>query len=110
MDTAATELTERQRYWLEKLQACESEGKSLSSYAAEQGFHVGAIYAAKKTLMRKGVLPQTPSVRFQRVQTQAMNISSEWCVRFPNGVSVEFSGAADAGSLSTILSTVARLE
>jgi hypothetical protein len=110
MDEAATELTERQRYWLEKLQACESEGKSLSSYAAEQGFHVGAIYAAKKTLIRKGVLAQTSGVRFQRVQTQVMNVSKEWRIRFPNGVSVEFSGAADGGSLSTILSTVARLE
>ncbi|RLA26571.1 MAG: hypothetical protein DRR11_19590 [Gammaproteobacteria bacterium] len=110
MDEAATELTERQRYWLKKLQACESEGKSLSSYAADQGFHVGAIYAAKKTLIRKGVLPQASGVRFQRAQTQAMNVSDEWRIRFPNGVSVEFSGAADAGSLSTILSTVARLE
>ncbi len=107
---AAAELTERQRYWLEKLQACESEGKSLSSYAADQGFHVGAIYAAKKTLIRKGVLPQTSGVRFQRAQVEAVNVGSEWRIRFPNGVSVEFSGTADAGSLSTILSTVARLE
>jgi len=107
---AAAELTDRQRYWLEKLQACESEGKSLSSYAADQGFHVGAIYAAKKTLIRKGVLPQTSGARFQRVHTQAMNVSNEWRIQFPNGVSVEFSGAADAGPLSTILSTVARLE
>ena len=108
--TAGAELTERQRYWLEKLQACESEGKSLSSYAAEQGFHVGAIYAAKKTLIRKGALPQTSGARFQRVQTQAVSAGSEWRIRFPNGVLVEFSGTADAGSLSTILSTVARLE
>ena len=78
MDEAATELTERQRNWLEKLEACESEGKSLSSYAAEQGFHVGAIYAAKKTLIRKGVLPQTSGARFQRVQTQAVSTGSEW--------------------------------
>ena len=111
MDIAEeSDLTERQRYWLEKLQACESEGKSLSSYAADQGFHVGAIYAAKKTLIRKGVLPQTSGVRFQRVQTQAMNVSNEWRIRFPNGMSVEFCGSTDTGSLSTILSAVARLE
>ena len=110
MDEAAADLTERQRYWLRKLQACESEGKSLSSYAAEQGFHVGAIYAAKKTLIRKGVLPQGSGVGFQRALVEAVSVGSEWCIRFPNGVSVEFSGTADAGSLSTILSTVARLE
>ena len=111
MDIAEeSDLTERQRYWLEKLQACESEGKSLSSYAADQGFHVGAIYAAKKMLIRKGVLPQTSGMRFQRVQTQAMNVSNEWRIRFPNGMSVEFCGSTDTGSLSTILSAVARLE
>jgi len=111
MDIAdESELTERQRYWLKKLQACESEGKSLSSYAADQGFHVGAIYAAKKTLIRKGVLPQTSGIRFQRAQVEAVKVGSEWRIQFPNGISVAFSGSADAGSLSTILSTLARLE
>jgi len=111
MDVAKeSELTERQRYWLEKLQACESEGKSLSSYAAEQGFQVGAIYAAKKTLIRKGVLPEAQRSRFQRVKTEGLDVGNEWRIRFPNGVSVEFSGTANAGSLATILSTVARLE
>jgi len=56
------------------------------------------------------VLPRTQQSRFQRVQTQAVNVSSEWRIRYPNGVSVEFSGAADAESLSMILSTVACLE
>ncbi len=111
MDIAEeSELTARQRYWLKKLQACESEGKSLSSYAAEQGFHVGAIYAAKKTLIRKGVLPQTSGVRFHRAEVEAVNVGSEWRIQFPNGVSVEFSGTANVGSLSTILSTVAHHE
>ena len=110
MGAGVSELTERQRYWLKELQACESEGKSLSSYAAEQGFHVGAIYAAKKTLIRKGVMPQTSGVRFHRAQVETVNVGGEWRIQFLNGVSVEFSGSADAGSLSTILSTVARLE
>ncbi len=111
MDLAEeSDLTERQRYWLKELRACESEGKSLSSYAADRGFRVGAFYAAKKTLIRKGVLPPISGVRFQRVQTQAMNVSNEWRIRFPNGMSVEFSGSPDTGSLSAILSTVARLE
>ena len=109
-ETAGPELTERQRYWLEQIKACESEGKSLSSYAADQGFHVGAIYAAKKTLIRKGVLAQTSGVGFHRVQTAAVNGNNKWCIQFPNGMSVEFSDPADTGSLSTVLTTVARLE
>jgi len=41
MDEAeGAELTERQRYWLEQIKACEAAGMSTSAYAAEQGFHV----------------------------------------------------------------------
>jgi len=104
------ELTERQRYWLEKLKACEASGKSVAAYASDEGIQVRAMYGAKKVLVKKGVLPRTQQSRFQRVQTQAVNVSSEWRIRYPNGVSVEFSGAADAESLSMILRTVACLE
>jgi hypothetical protein len=104
------ELAERQGYWLEQIKACESAGKSLSSYAEEQGFHVGAIDAAKKTLIRKGVAAQTSGVGCYRAQTAAVNTNNKWCIQFPNGMSVEFLGPADSGSLSTVLTTVARLE
>jgi hypothetical protein len=104
------ELTERQRYWLEQIKACEASGMSASAYAAEQGFHVGGMYAGKKSLIRKGVLPEAVRVRFQRVQAAVVSADREWRIRLPNGVSVEFSGAADGGSLSAILETVARLE
>ena len=30
-------LTDRQRYWLEYVQACEASGKSIAAYSAEQG-------------------------------------------------------------------------
>lgn len=30
-------LTERQRYWLEHVQACQASGKSIVEYAAAQG-------------------------------------------------------------------------
>jgi hypothetical protein len=109
-ETEGTELTERQGYWLEQIKACESEGKSLSSYAAEQGFHFGSIYAAKKTLIGKGVLAPVSGVGFHRVPTAAVNANNKWCLQFPNGMSVEFSGPADTGSLSTVLTTVAGLE
>ena len=104
------ELTERQRYWLEQIKACEASGMSASAYAAEQGFHVGGMYAGKKSLIKKGVLPQTAGVRFQRVQPAVVSVDSEWRIRLPNGFSVDFSGAVDAGTLSTVLSTVVRLE
>ncbi|MCH8867665.1 MAG: hypothetical protein IID58_12520 [Proteobacteria bacterium] len=102
-------LTNRQRYWLEQIKACEASGMSASAYAAEQGFRVGGMYAGKKSLIRKGVLPQAQGARFQRVQPVAVSVDNEWRIRLPNGVWVDFSGTVDAGSLSTVLNTVARL-
>jgi len=110
MDEAnGTRLTERQRHWLEQIQACEASGKSVASYASEHGFPVRAMYDAKKALVSKGVLPRTHRARFQRVQTQAEKVSGEWRIGLPNGISVDFSGTVDARSLSTVLNTVARL-
>ncbi len=102
-------LTDHQRYWLERIQACEAQGLSITAYAAEHGFPVRAMYDAKKVLVKKGVLPRTQGVRFQRAETIAVSIDSEWRIRLPNGVSVDFSGTVDASALSTVLNTGARL-
>jgi hypothetical protein len=101
------ELTERQRYWLKHIEACEASGESLKAYAAAHGFAAGAIYAAKKVLIRKGLLGSS-SVRFQRVQAPAPS-RCEWRIELPNGAAVGFSGAVDAATLSTVLVTVSRL-
>ncbi len=103
-------LTERQRYWLEHIQACEVSGKGATAYAAEHGFRVGAMYAGKKMLVRKGALPGAQHSRFQRVQTAAVTVDQKWRIQLANGVSVDFSGTVDAGSLSTVLKTAAHLE
>ena len=102
-------LTEHQRFWLERVKSCEASGKSVVAYAAEQGFPVRAMYDAKKVLVRKGVLPRTQGVRFQRAETTAVSSDSEWHIRLPNGVSVDFTGPVDAGTLTTVLNTAAGL-
>ncbi len=109
MDEKEQVLTEHQRFWLERVKSCEASGKSVVAYAAEQGFPVRAMYDAKKVLVRKGVLARTQGVRFQRAETTAVSGDSEWHIRLPNGVSVDFTGAVDAGSLSTVLKTAAGL-
>jgi len=102
------ELTERQRYWLEHIQACEASGESLKAYAAAHGFAAGAMYAAKKVLIRKRLLGQS-SARFQRVHAPVPSMGREWRVELPNGATVGFSGAVDAAALSAVLQVVARL-
>ena len=106
-NTESTTLTERQRYWLEQVRACEASGKTVAEYAVEQGFSAQAMYARKKLLVRKGVLPRTRPLRFQRVQVAGVAAGAEWRIQLPNGVSVFCSGEVDAGSLATVLSTAA---
>ncbi len=102
-------LTEHQRKWLGRVQACEASGMSVAAYAAAQGYPVRAMYDAKKVLVKKGVLPRTRRSHFQRVRTEAVTVGCEWRIQLPNGVSVDFSGTVDTGSLTTVLNTVARL-
>ena len=103
-------LTDRQRYWLEHIQACEASGKSIAEYAAAQEFGAQAMYAGKSALVKKGVLPATQPPRFQRVQVMEATLSSQWRIGLPNGVSVAFVGEVDGQALTTILHSAASLE
>ncbi len=103
-------LTERQRYWLEHVQACDASGKSMIEYAAAQGIAISALYAGKKTLVEKGVFPKTQTARFQRVQVMDATVSNQWRIGLPNGVSVAFAGEVDARTLATVLGTAASVE
>ena len=102
-------LTEHQRYWLKHVRACEVSGKRITEYATEHGLGVRAMYDGKRALVKKGVLPRTHVSRFQRARVVDPVVSSEWRIQLPNGVSVTFAGSVDAGTLSTVLNTVAAL-
>ena len=70
-------LTEHQRYWLNHVRACEVSGKRITEYAKEQGLGVLAIYDGKRALVKKGVLPRTHAIRFQRSQVVDPVMGSE---------------------------------
>jgi len=110
MQSIIPALTERQRFWLKHVQACEASGKSIAAYSAEQGIAARAMYGGKKVLVKKGVLATTRPARFQRVQVMEAAASNQWRIGLPNGVSVAFVGEVDAGALSVVLSTAASLE
>jgi hypothetical protein len=92
------ELTDRQRYWLEQLQACEASGQKMSAYAADQGLGVRALYDARKRLVQQGVLSRSKRQRpvFERVRVSApCGAASTRCrIEFPNGVTLELGGEA----------------
>ena len=110
MDTQEISLTERQRNWLEHLRACEASGKGIAGYAAAHGLDAKAMYAGKKVLVKKGVLPRTRPSRFQRAEVKNPVHCSAWRIQLPNGLSVAFSGAVDARTLSTVLTTAAAVD
>jgi hypothetical protein len=68
------------------------------------------MYAGKSALVKKGVLPATQPVRFQRLQVMEATLSSQWRIGLPNGVSVAFVGEVDARALTAILHSAATLE
>ena len=105
-----TTLTSRQRYWLTHLQACTAAGKTISAYAKEQGLQAKTMYAGKKVLVNKGVLPSTGSSPFQRVDVLDAPVGSEWQIQLTNGVSITFVSPIDAGTLRTVLNTAAAIE
>jgi len=103
-------LTNRQHYWLEHLRACEASGKTIAEYAVDHGVKVHAMYAGKKKLVEKGILPRTSPARFRRAQVVDTIGGSEWRIQLPNGVSVAFAGLVDAQALTIVLNTAASIE
>ncbi len=110
MQSMIPALTERQRFWLQHIQACEASGKSMTKYAASQGIAARAMYGGKKVLVKKGVLPAMRSACFQRVQVMEATVSNQWRIGLPNGVSVAFVGEVDAQALTAILHSAASVE
>jgi len=102
-------LTKRQQYWLDRIQEWKASGLSISAYSRTQGFTAQAMYAGKKVLVKKGVLPRSQKPRFQRVAITSKVTDNAWCIQLPNGLSVSFNGAANAAELTTVLSAAATI-
>jgi len=66
------ELKERQRYWLQHLQAASARGVSLAEYARTEQLDSDALYRWRKLFRRKGEITgkqsKEPAVRFSAVR------------------------------------------
>jgi hypothetical protein len=107
----AAALTERQRYWVKHIGACDSAGQTSVDYAREHGLNVKSLYSARKALAEKGELPRLQPPRFQKAEVSSSHLhrDSQWRIQLPNGVAIEFGGQVDAKTLSMVLSTTASL-
>jgi hypothetical protein len=117
MDTnTEASLTKHLRTWLDHIRACEASGQKMKTYASQQGLSLRSMYDAKKALVKKGVLPRSRSCRQNRFQQVRIApavkqpVSSDWSIRLPNAVVVNFTGSFDTSTLEKVLKTAGSVQ
>jgi len=102
-------MTDKQRYWLEHIKACEATGQSLSAYAAEHQLGLKSCYRWKSLLTQMGLLADTAVAVpvFRPVQIKPVSMSTaHFRFTLPNGILVEIQGDCDPAQLKQVLITV----
>ncbi len=103
--------TPRQRFWLEHLKACRTQGGSLKAYALAHDLSPAALYAAKSDLKRRGALSaSTLSVPAPRLlPVHIARGAPMFRVLLPNGVVVEVPEHADGPCCRELLACASAL-
>jgi len=99
-----TELTERQREWLEHLRACRAQGLSLKAYADQQELNLQRFYHWHRRLKRLGLVATDARVNFAAVRVSAApGVTGSQRLHFPNGLMLEWDGAVDLALVEHLL-------
>jgi hypothetical protein len=99
-----SELSERQRAWLEHLRACRSQGLSLKAYAEQQGLNLQRFYHWHRRLKRLGLVATDTPVSFAAVRVSASRgVTGTQRLHFPNGLMLEWDGSADLALVEQLL-------
>lgn len=99
----AENLPEGLRRWLDHIQVCERSGQRIHDYAREHGLKQKSLYNAKTRLIKRGILPQSKPVTFERVEVASNSPRFGIRVQIPNGLVVELDMGFDAGGLGDLL-------
>lgn len=95
-----SQLTQRQRYWLEHLERCQAQGLTMKSYAHEQGLKVSALYCWKLKLKQRGVWNTQNTVEFAEVRLAAQPTDTgRYRLHFPGGFLLEWEGGVDEAAI-----------
>ena len=97
--------TPRQRFWLEHLEACRTQGSSLKAYALAHDLSPGALYAAKSDLKRRGAMSASslPVSAPKLLPVHIARAAPMFRVLLPNGVVVEVPEHADGQGCRELL-------
>ena len=86
MSTSHPTLTPKQQKYLSLLQQAESDQLSVLQVAKQNDIDPSLLYAARKTLRQKGVLPQAASDKFHSVPlSPSTNSNIELKTQLANG-------------------------
>ena len=106
-------LSERDRYWLGHVRACDQSGSTASEYARRHDLSIGALYEAKRRLVKRGMWPVTrerartaSQPRFIPVAIpapEAPGASPGLCLRLADGTTLEWSSSPAAEILTAVL-------
>ena len=103
-------LTEQQRLWLSRIEACEVSGLPTSVYAREHGFSAQALYNWKSRLSKLGMLSDVArSAPFHAVRVVAERPLHGCRIELPNGVRVEVPTGSDPAWLGQVLAVAGTL-
>ena len=106
-ETPVSNLTQRQRYWLDHIQACKRAGLSFRAYARSNNLNHNNLYTAHHKLKQKGVISEDQGTpKFQKLDVKPAARAPFMKVTCPNGFVVEFHGEMGAASLLQIVSAI----
>ncbi len=109
MDLTEISLTDKQRFWLDHLRACERSGQSMSQYAKAHELNVTAFYNWKATLRRKGVLGEAPAASrlFRKAHVVDGRALGRCRVVLPTGLTLEFDNSTEPSWVAELVRALA---
>ena len=82
-------LRSREQLWLEHLRSARQQAQTLQAYAQAEGLSVSALYTARSTLNRRGVVTEPSASAPTFVPVHIPPSGTAFRVHLPNGVVVE---------------------
>ena len=105
----SADLRPRERFWLDHLRTARREGKTLKAYAQAHGLSVSALYTARSTLKRRGVLSEPAASAPTLVPVRIAPAGAAFRVHLPNGVVVEVASHVESAVCAAVLECASRL-
>ena len=107
------ELSERQRYWLNHLKACKTQGVSLRAYADAEGLGLASLYAWNRKLRQyldddRPASDRVVSPQFIPIELDRTSLFNANCrIELANGVVLHWPLTAAPGALRQLLPILA---